>query len=147
MTAHTIKYCFRKAGFQWERNTDGLTLTQQNEYKFDNGKDWARINAAIGDDFHFEDYVSVDDAVVTSELYKPDDVIVDTANDDAGNNSDSEDDVSSETTEEKVSSRCEALDAISVLRNYIGATKLNNSRVLQYVNFVENFIINIRPEA
>ncbi|KAK7590838.1 hypothetical protein V9T40_002451 [Parthenolecanium corni] len=103
----------------------------------------AEVSAAVGDDFNFQDYATVDDAVTTSEIRELDNIISDNAND-AGNNSDSEDKVSSETGD-GVPARCEALAAISTLRSYISAMNLNCSQVLQNLSAVENFVINIRP--
>jgi len=55
---------------------------------------------------------------MTSEFNELDDLIADHANDDAENDSDSEDNVLHETALEKIRSRYEALDVLSVLQKY-----------------------------
>lgn len=88
-----------------------------------------------------EDFVSVDNGLVTSEIRDVDDMIADHA---AATVQDEDSDEEIESAEENVPTRNEALGAINLLRKYnITVTPGGvSSDVNSYLNRIENVIIH-----
>ncbi|PSN46825.1 hypothetical protein C0J52_09585 [Blattella germanica] len=88
-----------------------------------NDEDWVAVQK-LGD-VNLEDFVSIDDNLMTSEIRGVDDMIADhavavtTANDDSNEGD--------ETTEENVPTRNKALGAINLLLNHLSCTLTKNS--------------------
>lgn len=104
-------------------------------------EDWVAVQKKLGD-VNLEDFVSVDDDVVTSEIRGVDDMIADHAVAAATAEDDSND--GDECIEENVPTRKEALGAINLLRKYISVVPscLSSDVTNAYLNRIENVIIH-----
>ncbi len=87
---------------------------------------------------NFKEYVTIDDDVATSEFCEIDDIISENK---VGSDEDSDLDDTSATVENEVPSRNEAVEAINLLHQYMGAAPHASSDVSADVNRLENFII------
>ncbi|PSN49561.1 hypothetical protein C0J52_09740 [Blattella germanica] len=132
--SQTITNCFRRAGFIKEH--DGTFCAASVPVITNDDEDWVSVQEKLGD-VNLEDFVSIDDDLMTSEIRSVDDMIADhatTANDDANEGD--------ETMEENVSTRNEALGAINLLRKYMYSSVSNDATNFVYLNRIENVIIH-----
>ena len=103
--------------------------------------DWKSIQETVGANFHFEDYVSIDDDVLVTEFRELDGIIADHKedDDDDGNQSDEDD---SEVPLDPIPTRNDVLDAVTLFRRYLAAAPTDTEQVDRCLHKLENFVVS-----
>lgn len=161
VTASTIKNCFRHAGFRKTNDTSDdedyiplaeLARAQENDVSIVEDSDWdiplsewlkKHTNATnIGDSFELDQFISVDDDVITTQPLNDADIVAEvqtSAGCSSGTQkSDEESDI--EEQEHLVPTYSQAVTAIKTVTTYLHSTNNINSDVLTASLKVENYL-------